>query len=92
MIAVAHHVKVAVAEHIETLAEDLRIKELVLAEHIDGFVGDNRPGKKQLVPRFGPQLVHGFGRGDVVGLDLMSLVRNDQVGVPNQQILLQPPG
>ncbi len=35
MIAVADHVKVAVAEYIETLTEDLRIKELVLAEYVD---------------------------------------------------------
>ena len=83
VITIAHHVEVAVAEQVEAVAVDRRVGEFVLAEHVDGLVGDDRAGEQQAVlcPRAQP--VQRPARGDVVGLDLVALVADDAVRLPS---------
>ncbi len=90
-VSIAHHVEVAVAEQVKAVAVDRRVGEFVLAEHVDGLVGDDRAGEQQAVlcPRAQP--VQRPARGDVVGLDLVALVADDAVRLPRGQFLLQAP-
>ena len=91
MVAIAHHVEVAVAEQVEAVAVDRRVGEFVLAEHVDGLVGDDRAGEQQAVFRLRAQPVQRPARGDVVGLDLVPFVADDAVRPPRGQFLLQAP-
>ena len=91
VVAIAHHVEVAVAEQVEAVAVDRRVGEFVLAEHVDGLVGDDRAGEQQAVFRLRAQPVQRPARGDVVGLDLVALVADDAVRLPCGQLLLQAP-
>ena len=65
MVPVADHIKVPIAEYIEALAKDGGTQEFVLAEHVDGLVGNDRSCEQQPVPCPRAQPVHGFGSGDV---------------------------
>ena len=90
-LKVAHHVEVAVAEQVEAVAVDRRVNEFVLAEYIDGLVGNDRAGEQQAVFCLRAQPVQRPARGDVVGLDLVTLVADDAVRLPCSQLLLQAP-
>ena len=91
MIAIAHHIKVTVAEGIEAVPVNGRVQKFILAEHINGLVGDNRTGEQEPVACLCAHPVHGLTGGDIVGFDLVALVRDNQVGVPCGQSLFQPP-
>ena len=91
MIAIAHHVKVAVAESIEAVPVNGRVQKFILAEHINGLVGDNRTGEQESVACLCAHPVHGLAGSDIVGFDLVALVRDNQVGMPCGQSLFQPP-
>ena len=91
VVAIAHHVEVVVAEQVETVAVDRRVGEFVLAEYVDGLVGDDRAGEQQAVFRLRAQPVQRPARGDVVGLDLVALVADDAVRLPCGKFLLQAP-
>ena len=91
VVAVTRHVEVAVSEGVEAVAEDGGFQKLVLAEQVDGLVGDRGAGEQQAVACFRAQSVHSFAGRDVVCLDLVSLVRDDQVGAPAKQFFFQSP-
>ena len=91
IIAIAHHVEIAIAEQIEAAAEHGGIGEFVLAEHVDGLVGDDRAGEQQAIPRLRAQPVQCLAGGDIVGLDLVTLVADDHVRPPRGQLLFQAP-
>ena len=91
MVPIAHHVEVPVAEGIEAVPVNGRVQEFILAEHINGLVGDNRTGQQEPVAGLCAHPVHGLTGGDIVGFDFMALVRDNQVGVPCSQSLFQPP-
>ena len=91
IIAIAHHVEIAVAEQVEAAAEYGGIGEFVLAEHVDGLVGDDRAGEQQAIPRLRAQPVQRLAGGDVVGFDLVTLVADDAIRPPRGQLLFQAP-
>ena len=91
MIAIAHHVEVAVTEGIEAVPVNGRVQKFILAEHINGLVGDNRTGEQESVACLCAHPVHGLAGSDIVGFDLVALVRDNQVGMPCGQSLFQPP-
>ena len=91
MVAVTAHVKILVAEGIKRCAEYLRIEESVLREHVQFAVRDDRTREQQLVPRLIADVVHPLALGGAVLLQLVSLVRDHQVGVVRQQFLFEPP-
>jgi hypothetical protein len=91
VLTVADHVKVPIAEYIEALAKYCRVEEFILAEYVDGFVGNDRPCEQQhvLCPRAQP--VHGLGSRNVMGFNLVAFVGNNHVGVPCGKFLFQTP-
>ena len=91
IIAIAHHVEIAVAEQVEAAAEYGGIGEFVLAEHVDGLVGDDRAGEQQAIGHPRAQPVQRLAGGDIVGLDLVALVADDAVRFPRGQLLFQAP-
>lgn len=91
IIAIAHHVEIAVAEQVEAAAEHGRVGEFVLAEHVDGLVGDDRAGEQQAIGHPRAQPVQRLAGGDVVGFDLVTLVADDHVRLPRGQLLFQAP-
>ena len=91
IIAIAHHVEIAVAEQVEAAAEYGGIGEFVLAEHVDGLVGDDRAGKQQAIGHPRTQPVQRLAGGDIVGLNLVALVADDAIRLPRSQLLFQAP-
>ena len=91
IIAIAHHVEIAVAEQVKAAAEHGRVGEFVLAEHVDGLVGDDRAGEQQAIGHPRAQPVQRLAGGDVVGLNLVALVADDAVRPPHGQLLFQAP-
>ena len=92
IIPIAHHVEITVAEQVEAAAKHGRIGEFVLAEHVDGLVGDDRAGEQQAIGHPRAQPVQRLAGGDIVGLDLVTLVADDAVRPPRGQFLFQAPG
>ena len=58
MVSVAAHIEVPIAERIERCAENRRIEETILREHIQFAVRDDRSREKQLVSCLVTDAVH----------------------------------
>ena len=55
MISISAHIKISVAEHIETCPENFAVQKLVLRKYVDFLICDERSGQEQLVPGFIPK-------------------------------------
>ena len=91
IIPIAHHVEIAVAEQVKAAAEHGRVGEFVLAEHVNGLVGDDRAGEQQAIGHPRAQPVQRLAGGDVVGLNLVALVADNAIRPPRGQLLFQAP-
>jgi hypothetical protein len=91
VISVAHHVEVAVSKAVKAAAKDGGVEEFVLAEHVQRLVGNDRAGERQPILRCRADAVHRLACRNVVGLDLVALIADNHVGLPGQNLLLQPP-